>query len=151
MSQIFLDNGEAMQKLLILFSADDPDDGVWNERGDLEIPGGRGVAQRIAASLTSRGARCSEIEQRSFYGWEFDIELDNFSSVAVLQQSDEWLLVLDTPPSILGWLIGRKDSQEGLQAIGAQIKSVLDVDEHVSNVRIVSEDEYHDYVRKARS
>jgi hypothetical protein len=137
-----------MQQLLVVFAADYPDDALWNEQGDLQIPGGRHIADLIANSLRSVGKQCSEVSQRSFYGWQFSIETDSSSALAVLQQSTEWLLVLGANESLLDWLGGKRSSEETLQQLAVSVKAVLEKDEHISNVRVMKEKEYEVYLHE---
>src|SRR5688500_2563713 len=114
-----------MNQLFVLFAADIPDDAVWNEAGDLIIPPGRQLAEHLVASLERRDVRCSEVCQRSFYGWEFEVDIDQLSALAVLQQSTNWLLVLSATRSLTAWMLGKHIGPDELSVIAEAVQKAL--------------------------
>jgi len=53
------------------FSADFPDDAVWDSHDNLLVPGGKAIAEVLRDHLARRGFSCTSVRQHSFYGWCF--------------------------------------------------------------------------------
>jgi hypothetical protein len=121
-----------MKQAFFVFQAKDADPATWNASGDLERPGGYDIVIRLAMSLSSHGCICSEVYQRSFYGWELEIRNATGVAFAVLQETSEWLLVVE--------------ADEGeLPTFVTAIKAAFGADNRITNLRVMRESEYTDY------
>ena len=118
------------------FDADFPDDGEWDDDGIPLKPAGENVANAIRNGLTNRGIRCSEILQRSFYGWEFDYDVDGTSFICVVQgyEDDQWLLICEPRQNVWRKLFMRKDDDK-LRQGSTTLHGALTSDSRFSNVR----------------
>ena len=118
------------------FDAGFPEDAQWDVNGTPLKPAGEGVTSAIRAGLLNRGIRCTDILQRSFYGWEFDCDVDGRSFICVVQayEGDKWLLICEPRRSLWQELFSRNDDQE-LGAASTTMHEVLTSDSRFSNVR----------------
>jgi len=73
------------RKPLAVFRSTLPDDSVENSHGDIVVPAGRNILQRICGSLNSQGYVIAGIEQYCFYGWETSFEIEGIKIWMLLQ------------------------------------------------------------------
>ena len=71
-----------------------PDDTVWEDSGELQLPGGRNILEVIVTHLKSIDYECSSVSQYSHFGWEAYVE-KNSAELRLLIQFVEsyWVIV----------------------------------------------------------
>jgi len=121
----------------LTFEADLPDDSD-EESG---LPGGRQLMAGIQDAAKSHFDSCGDVEQRSFYGWEFEVGHRGQRYLVVLQYPEPWLLIVDPQKGILKRLFGRGDT-EAHQEVVDVIAQVLAGQTAVSNVTRQTEREF---------
>jgi hypothetical protein len=118
------------------FRAEFPNDAKWDENGTPLIPGGEAVTRAIYDGFRRCGVPCSDVVQRSVYGWQFDFNNDGTRFICVVQayESDQWLLIFDLPRS--GWrrLFSSK-SNDTITLAAKKIHQLLISDSRFSNIR----------------
>lgn len=120
----------------VTFNADSPNDAQWDESGVLLVPSGEGITSVIRASLVDNNIQCSNILQRSFYGWEFDFCIDSMNFFCVLQayESGQWLLICELRNC--GWRDIFFSKRGDTMSTGLNlIHQVLSLDSRFSNIR----------------
>lgn len=106
------------QRTFVTFDADLPDDSVFNDGGDIEVPGGRNVSERLAEQLRLQGWSVSCPEQRDYYGWEFTGELNGIESWMLIQSGESWLLIIEGRKKRIFWFPKASEpSKESLKRI----------------------------------
>lgn len=91
----------------LVFTAKFPDEPVFSAKGDISIPAGLEAANAIVNSLNRHDFRCSEVVQRDYYGWEFQLAYRHCKASAVLQRIDKWILTLDSRLSLKNFILRR--------------------------------------------
>src|ERR1051325_8056390 len=87
---------------LATFNADLPDDELWDDNGNLLVPGGFALAELLVAALQRLGCFCDKVVQHSFYGWSFVLDCDGKKARCILTRAeDEWLLQVERKRSRL--------------------------------------------------
>jgi len=127
-------------KGFVTFSSTIQDDSV-ECKGDIVVPGGRSVAEIIQRGLMSRGYRCDEVEQRSHYGWEFEVHDADAQFDVVLQWVEPWLVILE--PSATFWRrLLRRSSEEGYRRCVDSLVDVLRDDGRFGDLQLFTREEY---------
>ena len=118
------------------FDADFPDDGQWDADGIPLKPAGESVTSVIRAVLMERGICCSDILQRSFYGWEFDYDVEGNTFLCVVQayEGEQWLVICEPRRSVWRKLFAQK-GDDMLAAGSTTVHDVLASGTRFSNVR----------------
>lgn len=112
------------QRIAIEFESE-ADDAVWDEAGNLLIPGGKRVAEGISEFLRTNGVEVSLVSQRSFFGWEFSLTYRKHRILAVVQHAEKWLVVLGET-RLLPNLFLRSPTRSPLDAVGSIIKQAIE-------------------------
>jgi hypothetical protein len=94
-----------VSETLLEFELASSDDAVWDQAGNLLVPGGRKTGAILRKILTSTGLTCSELVQRSFYGWQCYANVDRLHIFIVIQAArsgrESWLVILEQNQSLL--------------------------------------------------
>jgi hypothetical protein len=123
------------------FCADFPDDAEWDKNGLPLVPGGGNVAHAIRSAIAGRGLQSTRVEQRSFYGWEFEFVVKDHRFICVIQASETWLLICEPRVSMFQRLFAGSASDAAALAVAA-IHDILQRDGRFSNVRWHFRQEY---------
>jgi hypothetical protein len=128
---------------LVEFDADFPNDSEWDAAGNLQTPGGRAVITWISQSLRTNSLECSEVTQKSFYGWQCQVYCDGMKSQLVIQAgcTSMWLLICEPLPSPWRGLFGGTNSTSQQKILFA-LDSILKIDSRVSHIQWFSREEY---------
>ena len=126
------------------FTSTLPDDSI--EQGDeIVSPGGRSVAESIAAEIRSRGGEADVVAQHSFYGWEFSGSIGGLPFWCLLQAPGAWLLIVeDRRWFIRRWFTG----QEAFRLVLDAFDSALHRLDHVSEIEWLTSSEYTSMTRR---
>lgn len=100
------------QRTYVTFLADFPDDIVFNEAGDLLVPGGRNICEKLVECMRAEGIPASDPEQYKFYGWEFTASLDGAATWLMLQYPGPWLLMVEDRSVKWSWFRKRKEPSD---------------------------------------
>jgi len=100
-----------MKQLLVLFD-NDLNDTVFDETGEVVTPGGQSLAVSLAEELGKTGLTTSDVFQRSFYGWEFEITTAKHRFLVVVQQAETWLVAIGEISSLFKRLMSRESDAE---------------------------------------
>jgi hypothetical protein len=114
------------QRIAVEFESE-LDDSVWDEAGNLFVPGGKLIADGIRESLRRNGIDVSPVSQRDWYGWEFTFKYGNHRILAVVQHAEKWLVAL-SDLRFLPSLFFRKATRSALVSIGVMIKQCIELD-----------------------
>jgi hypothetical protein len=129
------------------FTSTLPDDSI--EEGDeIVSPGGRSVAESIAAEIRSRGGEAAVVAQHSFYGWEFSGSVDGFPFWCLLQAPGAWLLIVEDRRSFFRRWFTRP---EAFHHVLSAFDSALQRLDHISEVEWLTSSEYTAMARKKGS
>ncbi len=101
----------AMKQLLVLFDSE-TNDTVFDDAGEVLTPGGRKFAVLLSEELTKTGLTTSDVFQRSFYGWEFEISTESSRFLAVVQQAETWLVAIGDISGVFKRLMSRASEAE---------------------------------------
>jgi hypothetical protein len=108
----------------VTFNADLPDDSVFTNGGDIEVPGGRNVSELLAERLRLHGWSVRDPVQRDYYGWEFSGEVDGIETWMLLQSGEEWLLIIEGRRNRFFWFPKAiEPSEQSLKCIDEILKS----------------------------
>ena len=133
------------RKPLAVFRSTLPDDSVENSHGDIVVPAGRNILERICGSLNSQGYVIAGIEQYCFYGWETSFEIEGIKIWMLLQCPGPWILMTKVRAGFLTRLRwGPVNLRTGLACINQSLSN----DSTVMNLRWLSEDELENEVRQ---
>ena len=72
-------------EVFLRFKVKCSDDDVWDQAGNLLIPGGRKTGAMLCEVFKCHGLACSEPIQHSFYGWRFYANKDTLALVALFK------------------------------------------------------------------
>lgn len=100
-----------MKQLLVLFD-NETNDTVFDDAGEVLTPGGRKFAVLLSEELTKTGLTTSDVFQRSFYGWEFEISTESSRFLAVVQQAETWLVAIGDISGVFKRLMSRASEAE---------------------------------------
>lgn len=115
---------------------DDFDPDVWDA-----APPGRELAEELARGLQAGGLTLAfPVSQWEAYGWEFTVETGGRKVWFMLQASDEWLLISDTPRGFREKLRGATYEEQHGKAL-AILAAVL-APPRFTNVRWFTKDEF---------
>ena len=125
-----------MVRTFATFLSEFPDDSEEDGDGDILVPGGRAIAQALAAKILSAGAP----RQHEFYGWKFEFKTtSNKDAWVLIQQPGPWLLTVE---SKAGWFQKRignaADKAEAVDVIRSAIEGI----EEISSVSWFTEQEF---------
>ena len=123
------------------FDADFPDDAVWDDKGNLVIPPGRGITDYLSERISGQGIPCSKPAQHSFYGWAFDAVMDGVGIWCLIQGVDHWVLLTEIRRALLDRLLRRKHEQE-LSAFLDAINQILNKDPRFSSIARYTPQDY---------
>jgi hypothetical protein len=126
-----------MQRVHLVFTANFPDEPIFNEGGDILIPAGRELSNEVANSLNRRGFRCSDIMQRDYYAWEFWFIYTDCKINAVLQRLDNWVLTLTSHFSWKGFILRAPTCS--VRAVAELVAQVLKSDLQCEDVTVYSD------------
>jgi hypothetical protein len=133
----------------VTFEAEFPDDAVFDARGDIEVPGGKNVAEAIVYSLRTRGVEVTEPAQHSFYGWKFTAHAGDESFDFVLQYPDPWLLLSQRVESLMDKLRHPK-SEDTYRKVLVEVSTVLGQDGRFRRQSWFTKEEYESDVSRPR-
>ncbi len=120
---------------------DDYDPDIWDA-----APPGRELAEDIVRALQAGGLTLAfPVSQWEAYGWEFTVETGERKVWFMLQGSDEWLLITDTPMSFWEKLRGATFREQHGKAL-AILASFL-VPPRFTNVQWLTKDEFRAHER----
>jgi hypothetical protein len=123
------------------FSADVPDDIVWNKTGDVKVPGGRAIMTWLSTALVDRGLRCTPLAQHSWYGWEFTAEHANGRVWCMIQFPGPWLLITEPRWSLSSFFFSRGPTYAH-QSVVDEIDAALRSDHRFSDVSWATRQDY---------
>lgn len=112
-----------MKQLLVLFD-NETNDTVFDDAGEVVTPGGRAFAVSISDELKKAGVTTSEVFQRSFYGWEFEITTESNRFLAVVQQAETWLVAIGDVSGLFKRLMSRASETE-LERIANAVRDAV--------------------------
>jgi hypothetical protein len=117
----------------------DLQDAVFDTNGDPLVPGGKPIAEGVSKFLRSRGLSVSSVEQRDYYGWEFNWRDGwNFiTAVLGVAYARQWQIVVVDSSGIN--LLFPKKSRDAVQKAGLMIKGALESTGIGKNVIVVEE------------
>lgn len=125
----------------VTFKAEFPDDGVWSEHGQPIVPDGKAIANAISTGLMSVGLKCSDPQEHSFYGWEFEVKSDDICVSCLLQNPDPWLLMTEIHDSFINRFLVRNRDDHQRKILG-EIHRVLENDRRFSAIKWLTEQEF---------
>jgi hypothetical protein len=125
----------------ITFKASFPDDAEWSQKGTPLVPGGRAIARSLVARLESRGFRCSELEQHSFYGWSFNVDHAGANVWCLLQYAEPWLLLTECRTTIAGRLLHPGQREKQADVVEA-LNLAMQGDSRFSGIRLWTKTEF---------
>jgi hypothetical protein len=112
------------QRTFVTFEANLPDDSVFTDSGDIIVPRGRHVCEKLVQGMRSAGITVTDPEQHEFYGWEFTANLNGAETWMLLQGVETWLLILEDRSGESGWFLKANDpSIDSLRLIDDTLKS----------------------------
>lgn len=120
------------------FEAHFPDDAQWSAGGDLLVPGGKAVAEAIAAGLRARNLPVGEVEQHEWYGWGFSVE--RYS--CVLQGSEHWLAIVEDNASVMKKTLRGAETSREFEVFLNTVHDVLTGDRRISDIHRYTRAEY---------
>lgn len=135
------------QRTFVTFNAEFPEDWQWDEKGNLTVPGGHGIANAIIFAMRSAGLSATEPVQHSFYGWSFEFTLGGLTSWCVLQFPGPWLLQVEDKRKGFAKFFGRTLPAEFERALES-VDRILKGDARFSSIQWFTRDEYESGVRK---
>jgi hypothetical protein len=133
----------------VTFEAEFPDDAVFDSRGDIEVPGGKNVAQAIVESLRTRGTDVTQPVQHSYYGWKFMACAGSESFDLVLQYPGPWLLLSQRVESLMDKLRHPK-SEDTHRKILEEVSTILGQDRRFRRQSWFTKEEYESDVSRPR-
>lgn len=95
----------------------------------------------IRESLIEQGLSASEVVQRSFYGWEFEVEYQAARFLVVLQFIDHWLLICDLKRSLLDRILFR-DRTAAHEHVLKAIDRTLQSDSRFRGIAWLTQEQY---------
>jgi hypothetical protein len=119
----------------VTFSANFASDELWNDAGDLLVPGGKAVAESIQIALERAACHCSPVSKHSSYGWTFDVHFqgETIRLVVAAAEGHRWLLQIESKCSLFRRLFVDSRSAQ-MKAFQIQLHDVLTSDERLSHV-----------------
>ncbi len=112
------------QRSFVTFNANLPDESVFTDSGDIQVPGGRNVSELLAEQLRLQGWTVCTPVQRDYYGWEFSGEVDGIETWMLLQSGEPWLLIIEGRKKRAFWFPKSiEPSEQSLKRIDAVLKS----------------------------
>lgn len=112
------------QRSFVTFDADLPEDSVFADSGDIEVPGGRNVSELLAEQLRLRRWSVCNPVQRDYYGWEFSGEVNGVETWMLLQSGEPWLLIIEGRRKRAFWFPKAiEPSDQSLERIDEVLKS----------------------------
>lgn len=130
-----------MLRTFVTFEADFPDDDVWNDDGFRVVPGGKAIALAIRDALSKRSFQCSGVRQHRFYGWAFDLAVNDTQFLCLIQVGDPWLMICEPQSSLFRRLFGRTADDESVVAVTV-LHDVLAEDPRITAMQWFSREEY---------
>jgi len=131
----------AEQRNFISFKAVGLEEPSFSPTGDIEIPSGRRLSERIMERLSASGFAARNLTQRDYYGWEWTLIVDRFKLSCVLQVLDSPLLIVGPIPGLKKLAFpqaGRIAETKG----GEAIVRLLEELQGVSNIVVLSKEQY---------
>jgi hypothetical protein len=125
------------------FHAGLPDDSEENSSGDIVVPAGRNLVERLAGTLRADNLTVKAPHQHSFYGWVFDVQSGNATVWCLVQYPEPWLLVTE----LRGDTSARTTGQDFHATVLNAIDRALKADSLVSKVQWFTKAEYESGAR----
>ena len=116
--------GDVVMKQYLVHFDNETNDAVFDDAGEIITPGGRKFAVSLAEELRKSGLTTSDVFQRSFYGWEFEISTETSRFLAVVQQAETWLVAIGDVSSLFKRLISRASETE-LQKVADNVRDAV--------------------------
>jgi hypothetical protein len=124
------------------FEAEFPDDGQWDDRGNVIASPGRNVAEAILTNLKlDNFVLVYPPENREDFGWQFLVKVDDLCSSLLIQGGKPWLLIVSPDFSLFSRLFVR-DCQRRTKRLMDRIHHVLENDAKIANILWYSTKEY---------
>lgn len=138
-----------MLHTFVTFEAEFPDDAVFDSGGDIQVPGGKNVAEAIVGSLRTRGTNVTEPAQHSYYGWKFTARAGNESFDFVLQYPGPWLLLSQRAESLMDKL-RQPRSEDTHRKVLEAVATILEHDHRFRRQSWFTKEEYESDVSRSR-
>jgi hypothetical protein len=120
---------------------DDYDPDTWDV-----APPGRELAEDIVRALQTGALTLAfPVSRWEAYGWEFTVEIGGRKVWFMLQASDQWLLITDTPRRFWEKLMGATSGEQHGKALA--ILALFLVPPRFTNVRWFTKDEFRAHER----
>ncbi len=130
-----------MARTFVTFDTTFPDDPLFDEAGEMKVPGGRRVAELIVAALRSSGVKVTDPEQHSWYGWRFMLSTGDGVFRFILQNPDRWLLFVSREPTFFErFSIG--EIETGLPDVLGRIAEIINGDNRFQSPAWFTREEY---------
>jgi hypothetical protein len=102
-------------KTFVTFESELPDDTTYGTAGDVEIPGGKNIAESISKALRNAGFVVEEPQQHGSYGWAIDVRIRRALIWCLLQCPGPWLLITEQQRTFSDWFLRRRYDDEHAQ------------------------------------
>lgn len=136
-----------MDRTYVSFEADFPDDGEWDDQGNVICPPGLAIAKSLQAAFKSESIDVGDPENHEDFGWEFDCSVGRAGLWVLLQFATPWLVIVHRRPWILN-PVRRGARIEALQRVCRTIDKTLKSDPRFRQVEWFTREEYE---RRRRS
>ena len=132
----------------VTFTASCSDDAVWDENGNIRVPGGQNVSELLQIRLRKSGYTCTNAVRHHFYGWSFEVAGARGTVWCLVQSGgmgpESWLLICEprSPGRLFKW--------RRLSALADVVKALdqnFKDDERISDVLWYTRDEYESIQR----
>jgi len=123
------------------FTADFPDDIVFSEEGDIQVPGRRNVLNVLRDMLLRLGFEVSPIGQHSYYGWDMTVSDGKYKYWFMIQDPDACLLITEPRYRLF---TRRSKAREGLHECLVQLNRELAEDRRFHEIRWYTSQEYNE-------
>jgi hypothetical protein len=125
----------------VTFEWDTPDDGEFDDKGNVITPGGQRIAETIRSQLLAQGFQTTAPRNEEDYGWAFNATANGVPVWCLLQFADPWLFLTHVHLRSIHWLRGRKPTQAQARVCTA-VHDVLVTSGRARSVRWFGREEF---------
>ena len=102
----------------------------------------------IRKKLMSGKNTLLNVEQYSFYGWNFTVEVGQRRFSIILQGEKDWLIIIKNETNIFRRLFGDRTA---IESLAEEFEHALKIDSRFTEVQRLTEKEYVALIRAKRS
>jgi hypothetical protein len=93
------------------FKTAEPEAWTFDANGEVQVPGGRQLAEKLRDGIAAPARTVSAVEQHSYYGWRFEVALDGVSLACVLNAADDCSFTVEIASLLPAFLLSRRHRQ----------------------------------------